>query len=214
MDEDISIIDTRTRNERIKNFFVKNKNKILAFLIFIIVISISFFGLKEYKHSKRNKISNEYNSAIIDYSNGNLNSVKERLKKIIKEKDSTYSPLSLYFIIDNRLSENPKEINDLFDILIQKTSLEKEIKNLIIYKKALYNADIVDENEILEILNPLLNSKSIWKSHALYLLAEYFYFKNEKQKSKEFFNQILVTENANQDIINQAQKRLNRDLSE
>jgi len=63
-------------------------------------------------------------------------------------------------------------------------------------------------------LNPLINSKSVWKSHALYLLAEYFYFKDEKQKSKEFFNQILNTENANLDIVKETQKRLNRDLSE
>ena len=56
----------------------------------------------------------------------------------------------------------------------------------------------------------LLLIQSVWKSHALYLLAEYFYSKNEKQKSKEFFNQILLTENANQDLVKEAQKRLNR----
>mgnify|MGYP002046065102 FL=1 len=60
----------------------------------------------------------------------------------------------------------------------------------------------------------MLNSKSVWKSHALYLIAEYFYSKNEKQKAKEFFNQILNIENANQDIVKEAQKRLNRDLSD
>jgi len=67
---------------------------------------------------------------------------------------------------------------------------------------------------MLKILSPVTNSKSVWKSHALYLLAEYFYSKNEKQKSKEFFNQILLTENANQDLVKEAQKRLNRDLGE
>ena len=214
MDEDISIIDTKTRNEKIKNFFINNKNKILIFLILIIVIFISFFCFKEYENSKRKQISDAYNAAIIDYSNGDLDSIKERLKIIIKEKDPTYSPLSLYFIIDNKLTENQKEVNDLFDILINKTSLEKEIKNLIIYKKALYNADTVNEGELLAILNPLINSKSVWKSHGLYLLAEYFYSKNEKKKSKEFFNQILNVENANPDIIQKTQKRLNRDLSE
>jgi hypothetical protein len=45
-------------------------------------------------------------------------------------------------------------------------------------------------------------------------VAEYFYSKNEKQKSKEFFNKIFTIENANQDIKNEAQKRLSRDLSE
>ena len=106
------------------------------------------------------------------------------------------------------------EINSLFDILIKKTSLEKEIKNLIIYKKGLYNADFATESQLLDILSPIINSDSVWKSHALYLVAEYFYSKNEKQKSKEFFSQIIILENSNQDIILEAQKRLNRDLSE
>jgi hypothetical protein len=136
------------------------------------------------------------------------------LKTVIEDKDGTYSPLALYYLIDNNLIDNRDEINDLFDILIEKTSLETEIKNLIIYKKGLYNADNSNESQLLEILNPLINSKSVWKSHALYLLAEYFYFKDEKQKSKEFFNQILNTENANLDIVKETQKRLNRDLSE
>ena len=61
---------------------------------------------------------------------------------------------------------------------------------------------------------PLINSESVWKSHALHLMAEYFYSKNEKQKSKEFFSQIITLENANQDLKIEAQKRLNRDLSE
>ena len=85
---------------------------------------------------------------------------------------------------------------------------------LELIKKGLLNADTSNENQLLGILKPLINSNSIWKSHALYLLAEYFYSKNEKQKSKEFFNQILGVENANQDIIREAQKRLNRDLSD
>jgi hypothetical protein len=92
--------------------------------------------------------------------------------------------------------------------------LEKEVKNLIIYKKALYNADNSNENQLLGILKPILNSESVWKAHGLYLMAEYFYSKNEKQKAKEFFNQIVLLKNANQDIIIESQKRLNRDLSE
>ena len=63
------------------------------------------------------------------------------------------------------------------------------------------------------MLNPLINSKSVWKSHAIYLMAEYFYSKNQNQKAKEFFNKILES-NDNQDIVQQAKKRLNRDLSE
>ena len=98
--------------------------------------------------------------------------------------------------------------------MINKTTLEKEIENLIIYKKALFNVDFIKENELLEILKPILNSESIWKSHALYLVAEYFFSKNEKQKSKEFYEQILKSENVNQEILQETKKRLNRDLSD
>tara|TARA_B100000780_G_scaffold168725_1_gene118103 strand:- start:331 stop:468 length:138 start_codon:yes stop_codon:yes gene_type:complete len=45
-------------------------------------------------------------------------------------------------------------------------------------------------------------------------MAEYFFFKNEKQKAKEFFNQILTMPNANNDIKLESQKRINRDIGE
>ncbi len=214
MDEDLSIINTRTRNQKIKDFLVNNKNKIAIFLILIIIILISFFGFKEYKYSKRKHISDKYHSTIIDYSNGKTETIKERLREIIKEEDPTYSPLSLYFIIDNDLAENSKEVNDLFDVLINKTSLDDEIKNLILYKKGLFNANESNESELLEILNPLIRSNSIWKSHALYLIAEFFYDKNENQKAKEFFEKITLLENSNADILKKTQIRLNRDLSD
>jgi len=213
MDEEISIIDAKTRNEKIKDFFINNKKRIVITLIIIVVIFLSFFGFKMNKDLKRKQISEIYNSAIIDYSNGDLDAASDVLTEVVNQKNSTYSPLALYFIIDNNLKDR-QQINELFEVLINKTSLEDEIKNLIIYKKALYNADFFKENELLGTLKPVLNSESVWKSHALYLVAEYLYSKNEKQKSKEFFNQILTVENANKDIVKEAQKRLQRDLSE
>ena len=214
MDEDISIINSNTRKEKIKNFFLNNKKKILIFLVTIVLLIISFFGYGEFKDYQREKVSNLFYSTIIDFDGNNKEKTTDKLKQIIKLKDATYSPLSLYFILDNNLISNRSEINTLFDTLISKTSLEKEIKNLIIYKKGLYNADQVSENELLEILNPIIKSESVWSSHALYLLAEYFYSKNQKQKSKEFFNQIINLKKPNSDIVIQAQKRLNRDLSD
>ena len=214
MDEDLAIIDSNTRNEKIKNFFIKNKMKLIIFLSFLILVLLGYFGYDAFKNKKIIEISNLYNSTIIEYSEDNKNLTKQRLTDIINQKDPTYSPLSLYFIIDNRLILDRKEMNDLFNIIIDKTSLENEIKNLIIYKKALYNADFIEENDLLDILHPIVNSQSIWRSHALYLLGEYFYSKKEKQKSKEFFEKILEIENANQDLIREAQKRLNRDLSD
>ncbi len=214
MDEDISIINTNTRNEKIKNFFVQNKKKIISGLIILIILLISYFAFGEYQDSKKVKISDSFNSITINYSKNNKEKTAKDLIKIINKKNSTYSPLSLYFIIDNQLISERNTINNLFDVIINETSLDDEIKNLNIYKKALYNADDSNEGDLLNILNPLIKSETVWKSHALYLMAEFFYSKNEMQKSKEFFNQILNLENANQEIQLEARKRLNRDLSE
>ena len=214
MDEDLSIINTNTRNEKIKNFFVNHKNKIISGIIILIIIIVGVFSYDKYLINKKKDISDSYNSIIIDYSEKTKEKTASSLIEIIKKKDPTYSPLSLYFIIDNNLVSDQSRINSLFDILINDTSLDSEINNLIIYKKALYNADNAQEGDLLNMLNPLINSKSVWKSHSLYLMAEYFYANNQKQKAKEFFNQIIALENSNPDIRLQAEKRLNRDLSE
>jgi len=214
MDEDLSIINTNTRNEKIKNFFVNNKNKIISGIIILIIIIVGVFSYDKYLINKKKDISDSYNSIIIDYSEKTKEKTASSLIEIINKKDPTYSPLSLYFIIDNNLVSDQSKINSLFDILIKDTSLDSEINNLIIYKKALYNADNAQESDLLNMLNPLINSKSVWKSHALYLMAEYFYSKNQNQKAKEFFNQIILLENSNPEIKTQAQKRLNRDLSD
>ena len=214
MDEEISIIDSNTRNERIKNFLIRNKKLLISIIIILIIFLLSYFAVNEYSNKKKKEISDLYNTTIIEYSEENKSKTSKILVDLINKKDPTYSPLSLYFIIDNSLFKESQEINKLFDVLIYETSLEKEIKNLIIYKKALFNADSIDENSLLNILNPLINSKSIWKGQALFLMAEYFYSNNEKEKAKEFYNQIIILENTNRDLKVEAQKRLNRDLSE
>ena len=214
MDEEISIINSNTRNERVRNFFVNNKNKIISTIVILIIVLAGTYGFDSYNTNKKKEISNKFNSTTLAYSESTKEITVRNLVEIINEQDPTYSPLSLYFIIDNKLISNQKEINSYFDIVIEKTSLDEEIKNLVIYKKALFNSDQAQESELLKILNPLINSKSVWKSHALYLMAEYFYSKDQKQKSKEFFNQIASLEEANPDIKLQAQKRLNRDLSD
>ena len=214
MDEDISIINSNTRNEKVRYFFVNNKNKIISLVIIIVIVLTGAYSFDNYKTNKKKKISNKFNSTTLTHSENTKDKTVQNLVEIINKKDPTYSPLSLYFIIDNELISNRSDINSYFNILIEKTSLDKEIKNLVVYKKALFNADQATESDLLNILSPLINSESVWKSHALYLIAEYFYSKDQKQKSKEFFNQIISLENPNSDIRLQADQRLNRDLSE
>ena len=214
MDEELSIIDINTRNEKVKIFFVNNKKKLIAITTIFLILVTGYFSFDAFKKKEKVNLANKFNLTIINFKTENSEKTIEDLINIIKENDNTYSPLALYFLIDNNLVNEQEEINFLFDELINKTNLEEEIKNLNIYKKALFNSSFVTENELLQILNPIVNSESIWKSHSLYLIAEYFYAKGEKQKAKEFFNQILMLPKASNDIKLASQKRINRDLSE
>ena len=148
MDEDISIINANTRNEKIKNFFIHNKKKIISGLCFIVILLICYFVFGEYQDRKKIKISDSFNTITINYSESNKEKTVKDLIQIVNEKNSTYSPLSLYFIIDNKLINEKNTINELFDVIINETSLDNEIKNLNIYKKALYNADDSNENDL------------------------------------------------------------------
>ena len=214
MDEEIRLINANARSEKIKNFFLTNKKKIITSLSILIFLLIFFFLFLEFKEKSKIKLAERYNQITKEYIVNKNDSIKDQLIGIIYENDSTYSPLALYFLIDNNILIQNEKLNELFDQVINKNSFDKEIKDLIIYKKALFNSEFSSENEILNILNPIIKSESIWRSHALYLLAEYFYFKNEKEKSKEFFNQIISLKNSNPNIRLEAEKRLNRDFSD
>ncbi len=214
MDEEISIIDTNTRIEKIKRFFVNNKKFLIFILSSILIITFIYLTYSAVKERSIKDLAKKYNNILINFNKENKDSFKNQLIEIINEKNSTYSPLALYFILDNNLNTTNEEINNYFDTIIENVNLEKEIKNLIIYKKGLFNSEFETENNLIEILKPITSSESIWKSHALYLLAEYFFEKNQKQKAKEFYNQILSSEKSNENIIKETQKRLSRDYSE
>tara|TARA_B110000027_G_C16047557_1_gene268420 strand:- start:304 stop:948 length:645 start_codon:yes stop_codon:yes gene_type:complete len=214
MDEEITIIDSNTRNEKIKIFFNNNKKKFLVGFSIIFIILLSYFTFGEIKKKKKIELANQFNLIKINFDTESKKKTIKKLTEIVNRNDTTYSPLALYYIIDNNLLDDKVEINNLFNKLINETKLQEEIKNLIIYKKGLFNSDFISENDLLQILNPIINSESIWRSHALQLLAEYFYSKNEKEKAKKIYKEIVSLKNVNSTILKESKKILNRELSE
>ena len=132
MDEDISIINSNTRNEKVRNYFIKNKVKIISILLTTVIVLIGAYSFDKYKTNQKIEISDKFNSTTLTYSENAKDNTVKNLVEIINDKDPTYSPLSLYFIIDNKLISDQGELNSYFDILIEKTSLDEEMKNLIL----------------------------------------------------------------------------------
>ena len=213
MDEDIAIVNENTRISLIKNFFKNNSKNIAISVIFIIAIVISFFAYDEIKKRKKEKIAVDYNRIIFNTDKYNQNDIKNEMIKIINEKVDTYSTLALYHLIDNNLIDDQNTISDLFDKVIS-INKDDELRNLIVFKKALYFSDKYTESKMLEILNPLINSESIWKQHAFLLMGDYYFHKKQYTKSKEFFEKITQLSDVNPKIKLDVERRLNRDFNE
>ncbi len=214
MDEEIEIINANTRVEKLKNFLISKRKQLITLLILIILILISFFGYQEFNTRSKEKLANKFNEIVTNFENEKKQNINNNLIEIIRAKDKTYSPLAFFFLLDNDLISSNQEINSYFDLLINDVSLDKEIKNLTIYKKGLFNSDFVDENQLLDILNPVIKSESIWKPQAMYLMAEFYLAKNQKQKSKDFFEQVTNIENVSPKIKLEVQRRLRSEFGE
>ena len=103
MDQELDLISKNTRNEKIVNFFKKNYKIFLLLFSLLLVSIVIFFGLKYLEEDKNLKLSNRYNSIVASYESGNKDLAILELKKIIEEKNKTYSPLSFFFLLDNVL---------------------------------------------------------------------------------------------------------------
>ena len=197
-----------TKKSKLKKFY--EVNKILIFSVILILIiaiaSISFYS--ETKEKKKILLSDDYLAAKVYLENGDRNKVKNILKTIIFANDSTYSTLSLFLILNENLIVDQGELSNLFDHVLENNKFEKEVKNLIIFKKALFQSNFVSELELLDAVKPLINTETVWKPHALLLLGDYFASKKEYLKAKEFYVQILSLKNLHKELYNHARSQL------
>ena len=212
--EDLDIINSETKKEKYINFLKKNKKVLIGLSFFVVLTILFYFSYNFYKVGQKEDIAEKYNNTSLNYNLNNYSETILNMREIILKRDKTYSPLALYFLIDNNLVLSNSEINEYFDIIINDVKLTQSNKYLNIYKKTLFNADFVTEQELLLMINPVLKEENEWKSHALYLMAEYYFENKQFNKSKEFYNNILSLKNGNQNIKLEAKIRLQRDFSD
>ncbi len=198
-----------TRKSGIRKFYESNKIKIISLISVLILLILSIIFYSEYKKKKHNLISGKYIEAQILIEKGKKDQAKEILKDIIYENNHTYSTLSFFLILNENLVTEKEKIIDMFNHLIEKNDFETEIKNLLLFKKAVFLSNYSDEEKLISTAKILINSETVWKPHALLLLGDFFYFKNEFLKASEFYEQILSIKGLNRGFYEQAKNQLN-----
>ena len=197
-----------SRGNKINNFYKKNKNYIfISIAVFIAIIGSIIFYL-ESKNEKKVLLASNFIEAKIFIKNNEKNKAKDILKTIVYADDSTYSALSLFIILNEKLIDNKKNLSNMFDHVLKNNKFDKEIKNLIIFKKSLFESDFIKKEELLKNLNPLITEDSLWKPHALFLLGDYFFVKKDLNEAKKYYSQILSLKNLDTNLYEQATMQL------
>ena len=197
-----------TKKSKLKIFYESNKILIFSSILILVIFLGSFNFYLTNKEKKKILLSENYVQAKIYLENGEKNKAINILKKVIFANDSTYSTLCFFLILNQNLVTDYKELSILFDHLLDNNKFEKEVENLLIYKKALFNTNFISESELLEDIKPLLNTETLWKPHALLLVGDYFLSKKEYIKAKEFYTQIFLINNLQKDFYDQARSKL------
>ena len=198
-----------TKKSSIRKFYESNKIKIISLISILIILILSTIFYSEYKKKKHNLISGKYVEAQILIEKGKKDQAKEVLREIIYENNHTYSTLSFFLALNENLVTEKEEIINMFNYLIEKNDFETEIKNLLLFKKAIFLSNYSDEEKLISTVKTLINSETVWKPHALLLMGDFFYFKKEFLKASEFYEQILSIKGLNRGFYEQAKNQLN-----
>ena len=198
-----------TKKSKLREFYENNKIRIFStiFAFIIIISSYSYYNFA--KEKKRILLSENYIQAKVYLENGNKTKALEILKKIIFSDDSRYSNLSFFMILNENLISENEELSKLFDHILNNNKFDKEIKNLLYYKRALFKSNYVSEEKFLEEARFLLNDKeSLWKGHGLMLIGDFYFSRKEYIKAKDFYTQILTIKNLQSELYDQAKMKL------
>lgn len=180
-------MDTENSQNKFINFF-KSNVKILFFILGILILFIaSIIWFTNNNKTKKTIISDNFIKAQILIEDGQKNEAKKILLDLVQEKNTPYSSLSLFLIIENKLVDNKETIINYFDEIINNNSFKKEDLNLIKLKKAIYISEISKEQEIIKLLNPIINSNSVWKSHALKFLGDFYSSNGQNIKADQYY---------------------------
>ena len=186
-------METENSQNTLLNFLKANIKIFLYIFGILILIIAAIIWFTNSNKIKETKISDSFINAQILIEKGKKNEAEKILSNLVLEKNSPYSSLSLFLIIENKLIDNKETIINYFDEVINNNSFKEEDLNLLRLKKAIYISDISMEKEILGLLNPIINSNSVWKNHALKFLGDFYYSNGQQQKAKQYY--LTLSEN-------------------
>ena len=169
MDENLD--NKKELKDKVVYFYKENKLKVFSFISILLIIFIAFFLIKINQQKQNILISEKYVQAGLYLASKENEKSKIIYEEIILSKNQFYSILALNNILEKKLETDKNKILNYFNIL-ENGIKNKEQKDLVAIKKALYLIKITDFKKGNEILKSLIDSNSKFKSLAEEILAK------------------------------------------
>lgn len=177
----LSMIDFKPKSSLIKRNFTINEKQVMESTSFKKLNEINYPSLE----TKNLSISDEFKEAINNFSN-------EMYKRSFKEDNYSFSPMSLYYLMNNiSLSSTKEEINNEFDNLL-KLDKNKRKEDLI---KTYKNNYFCNEQGTIQMYNSVFLSNDFqYNEEYINLLKDYYIeayqlsFKNDQDKIIEWID--------------------------
>ena len=156
---------------RVLNFYDANKVKIYIMVIILFVSLVTFLYIN-YKTEKNNiLIAEKYVEARLYLASDKKENATKIYEEIVLSNNKIYSILALNTLVEKNLITEKKKILEYFEVLKNSVSRENQ-RDLIVLKKALYlikESDVQKGNDLLE---DLIDNKSVLAPIAKELLEK------------------------------------------
>ena len=202
MSDLLAEVDEAMRQERLANFWHENKNFIIAFVVLTIVATAAMSGYRSWDARTKTKQTAELIALqeSTDYP-GN-----------IIESDLEFRPsirgIALLSAAGTAMQrDNKEDAQKLYARLAQDSKIPDEFRHLGILMDVRLKTEEADtpKDELLKALEPVLNNKSAWKSHAQ-IDAALLNADQNPQESIALLNEVADTPDLPSSLYERAQK--------
>ena len=189
MNQIFNEIDNDLKQDKLLNFFKKNKFIIVIIISLILLIIFIIVGKNIIFENRAKKNTQEYVIILNLIKDKKVDEAKKRLEILKDSKINLYKVLAISKLLELS-KENKNEQILILDYAI-KSDIEKNDKDLFKIKKALLAFDNSDEQQFLNLLNPVDFKNSPWRVLSLEILGDFYLSKGQKIKAKDVYDQVL-----------------------
>ncbi len=145
--------------------------KIYSLLLVLLIVAASYIFFTINHEKKNNLISEKYVEAGLYLTSKNKEKSKNLYDEIILSKNKFYSILALNIILEKDLVLDNDKILSYFKI-VEELKLDREQRDLVIFKKALYLIKISNTQEGYNLLKNLIEKNSKLKTLAEEIISK------------------------------------------